>query len=363
MKKQLLFVGDIFKHNTSLQHYVIRRVEDSIGKCTSINYFNESDRSLFLHMDQEFKENSITVIATSANSFTVVGKLLSTITEDNLTLSEDMLIPSRSIQYEKDSYLLTCGGAKVNVIVAMENELLPNILLEYSDETQTLHIFEENMDVLQQHLKPLAQTHNIKITFSQIVDGWTEITASNNRFGNMELFFAAVKEQYENSVIASPNIAKYIIERLSAHQKKITFAESCTGGLLSSFFTAQSGASVVFEGSLITYCNTLKANWLAVDEGTLEKFGAVSTEVVDEMSEGALNVSSADYSVSVSGIAGPDGGSDEKPVGTVCISARSKTEVKTELLHFKGDRNYIQQQSLFYAVKMLLLIDKEVFFQ
>jgi len=255
-----------------LQHYVIRRVEDSIGKCTSINYFNESDRSLFLHMDQEFKENSITVIATSANSFTVVGKLLSTITEDNLTLSEDMLIPSRSIQYEKDSYLLTCGGAKVNVIVAMENELLPNILLEYSDETQTLHIFEENMDVLQQRLKPLAQTHNIKITFSQIVDGWTEITASNNRFGNMELFFAAVKEQYENSVIASPNIAKYIIERLSAHQKKITFAESCTGGLIANKLTDVAGSSDYFLFSGVTYSNDAKINVLGVQPETLEKY-------------------------------------------------------------------------------------------
>jgi len=353
----------MFKQNISLQHYVIRRVEDSIGKCTSINYFNESDRSLFLHLDQELKENTITVIATSTNSFTVVGKLLSTITEDNLTLSEEMLMPSHSIQYEKGSYLLSCSSAKVNVIVAMENELLPNILLEYSDETQTLHIFEESMDLLQQHLKPLAQTHNIKITFSQIVDGWIKVTASNNRFGNMELFLAAVKEQYQNRVIASPNIAKHIIDQLGTHQKKITFAESCTGGLLSSFFTAQSGASVVFEGSLVTYCNTLKANWLAVDENTLAKFGAVSKEVVDEMSEGALNVSSADYSVSVSGIAGPDGGSDEKPVGTVCISARSKTRLQTEILHFKGDRNYIQEQSVFYAVKMLLLTDKEVFFQ
>jgi len=362
LKKQLLFVGDSFRHNTSLQRYVIRHTENSIGKCSSLNFFSESDRSLFLYLDQQLQDDSIFVIATSVSSFTVVGKFLSTITEDNLILAEDMLIPSRSIKFEKNSYLITCNGIKINVIVAKENKLLPNILLKHSDKTEKLHFFEEKTELLQQ-LKLLAQMHNIKVTFSLIVNGWIEVTASSNRFGNMELFSAAAKGLYKNRVIASPNIAKFIIAQLNSCKKKITFAESCTGGQLSSFFTSQSGASTVFEGSLVTYCNTLKANWLAVSEDTLAKFGAVSKEVVEEMSQGALDVSGADYAVSISGIAGPDGGSEEKPMGTVCISVRSKTELKTELLYFKGDRNYIQEQSVYYAVKMLLSIDREIFFQ
>jgi len=80
------------------------------------------------------------------------------------------------------------------------------------------------------------------------------------------------------------------------------------------------------------------------------------------MSEGALNVSYADFSLAISGIAGPTGGNELKPVGTVYISARSKTSVHTERFHFEGDRNYIQEQSVLMAVKMLINIDKELFF-
>ena len=106
----------------------------------------------------------------------------------------------------------------------------------------------------------------------------------------------------------------------------------------------------------------LKENWLAVTHNALEENGAVSREVVTEMSEGAMNVSSADYTLSISGIAGDGGGTDEKPVGTVFIGARSETAHKEEHLNFSGDRNYVQHQSALYAIKMLLLLDKETFF-
>ena len=189
-----------------------------------------------------------------------------------------------------------------------------------------------------------------------------EVITHSRRYGNIAQFITSAKQLLPNKVIASSNLVAYIIERLSHNNKKLTFAESCTGGLLAYYFTQNSGASAVFEGSLVTYSNTLKANWLAVDDDILEEYGAVSGEVVAEMSEGALNVSYADYALAISGIAGPDGGSDEKPVGTVCIAARSKTELHHEQLHFQGDRNYIQEQSALYAIKMLLMIDRTLFF-
>ena len=101
---------------------------------------------------------------------------------------------------------------------------------------------------------------------------------------------------------------------------------------------------------------------LAVERATLTDHGAVSEEVVSEMSEGALKVANADYALAISGIAGPDGGSQDKPVGTVVIGVRSKTHGKVARYHFDGDRNYIQQQSALTALKMLVLADKNVFF-
>ena len=157
-------------------------------------------------------------------------------------------------------------------------------------------------------------------------------------------------------------MAQYIIEKLASNQKKLTFAESCSGGLLSYYFTKENGASKVLEGALITYSNSLKENWLAVNHATIDEYGAVSAEVVQQMSEGAIDVSHADYALSISGVAGDGGGTELKPVGTVYVGASSKTHHAQIHLRLSGDRNYIQQQSVLYAVKMLILIDKEMFF-
>ena len=363
MKHQLLFVGETYRLNRSFEHYILRHIETNVGQSDTISYYHESDKRLFLHLEQTLQNRSDIVIVTTLNSFTVVGKLLSTITGDNLILIEGMLIPSQTVSYEQNSYLITYNELNINVILAEENKSLPAILFENSEESQILHVFEVEMHSLQEQLKPLALSHDIRLSFSQIIDGWIQVHAQSNRFGNLERFLSSAKKIYQGSSISAQNIVIHIISRLQSHNKKLTFAESCTGGLLSYFFTRESGASNVFDGSLITYSNVLKANWLAVDEEKLLQYGAVSSEVVEEMSEGALDVSQADFALSVSGIAGPDGGTELKPVGTVYISARTNDKLQIEHLTFHGDRNYVQEQSAYYAIKMLLQIDKELFFK
>ncbi|MBC7754762.1 MAG: CinA family protein [Moraxellaceae bacterium] len=110
------------------------------------------------------------------------------------------------------------------------------------------------------------------------------------------------------------------IQVLRDNQATVGFAESCTGGLLSSSFAKVSGVSDVFMGSLVSYANYVKADILGVKDETLEKFGAVSAECAKEMSEQALILFKVSYAVAITGIAGPKGGSTEKPVGTVFIS-------------------------------------------
>lgn len=110
------------------------------------------------------------------------------------------------------------------------------------------------------------------------------------------------------------------IQVLRDNQATVGFAESCTGGLLSNSFAKVSGVSDVFMGSLVTYANYVKVDVLGVKDETLEKFGAVSAECAKEMSEQALILLKVSYAVAITGIAGPNGGSTEKPVGTVFIS-------------------------------------------
>ena len=135
----------------------------------------------------------------------------------------------------------------------------------------------------------------------------------------------------------------------------LTTAESCTGGLIAAACTALPGSSRWFERGFVTYSNEAKQQMLGVSVDTLNKFGAVSSETVMAMAFGALAHSKADIAISVSGIAGPDGGSDAKPVGTVWFGlARKGVAVEARVQHFRGERAAVREQALEYALQWLL---------
>ena len=149
------------------------------------------------------------------------------------------------------------------------------------------------------------------------------------------------------------NNVEKIIQKLIEQKQTISFAESCTGGRIVAAFTAVSGASSVLNGSVVTYSNDIKHDWLGVEREVLENFGAVSSQCVSQMLEGIQKFADADYALAVSGIAGPSGGTVEKPVGTVYIGILTPTH--QEIFHclFKGDRESIQEQSTAFAIGKL----------
>lgn len=134
----------------------------------------------------------------------------------------------------------------------------------------------------------------------------------------------------------------------------VTTVESCTGGWIAKVITDVSGSSAWFERGFVTYSNEAKHQMIGVNSGTLETHGAVSEAVVREMAQGALYAASADYAIAVSGIAGPNGGSEEKPVGTVWFGFSSKldgTVARQQL--FDGDRDAVRRQATEYALQTL----------
>ena len=132
-------------------------------------------------------------------------------------------------------------------------------------------------------------------------------------------------------------------------------AESCTGGLLSSLLTQEAGSSKWFDRGFVTYSNNSKIDSLGVRGETLENFGAVSQEVANEMSKGALKNSEANLGISITGIAGPEGGSLAKPVGTVYFSIANQEKVILEhKSDFKGSRETIRKESVIFVLNKLL---------
>ena len=134
-------------------------------------------------------------------------------------------------------------------------------------------------------------------------------------------------------------------------------AESCTGGWVSEAVTMVPGSSDWFERGFVTYTYISKREMLGVREATLEKHGAVSEEVVREMAQGAIARSHAQVAVAVSGVAGPSGGTRDKPVGTVCFAwSTKKGKLKSATKRFAGDREAVRRQSVAHALEGLLVM-------
>lgn len=135
--------------------------------------------------------------------------------------------------------------------------------------------------------------------------------------------------------------------------RRLATAESCTGGLLAGACTAVPGSSAWFQGAVVAYDNQVKITQLGVPQAILETHGAVSPETVQAMALGVCSLLGVQVGVAVSGIAGPEGGTLEKPVGTVCIAVALEGVVHSDTLYFTGDRADIRRQSVLMALDML----------
>ena len=149
-------------------------------------------------------------------------------------------------------------------------------------------------------------------------------------------------------------LVQELADQLLKHRRKVCAAESCTGGLIAKTFTDLAGSSDWFERGFVTYSNEAKSEMLAVPESIIEDYGAVSEAVASAMASGALRHSRADYSVAVTGVAGPAGGADEKPVGTVWIAVASAGQMLAKRYQFDGDRQAVRAATLIASIELLL---------
>jgi nicotinamide-nucleotide amidase len=149
-------------------------------------------------------------------------------------------------------------------------------------------------------------------------------------------------------------LARRIGERLKAANAILATAESCTGGWAAQVVTSVAGSSEWFERGFVTYSNAAKEELLGVRPETLRSHGAVSEQTAREMARGALERSKATIALSITGVAGPGGGTREKPVGMVCFAWSRSGEVRSETRRFSGDRESVRRQSVILALEGVL---------
>ncbi len=171
----------------------------------------------------------------------------------------------------------------------------------------------------------------------------------------IETQFETLKSLVKDYLVTDEDepMEKVIGKILSAKNKTLSTAESCTGGYIAHLITTHPGSSKYFKGSVISYDNDVKENLLKVKNNTLQTFGAVSEETVTAMLKGSLDVLKTDYAIAVSGIMGPDGGTAEKPIGTVWISVGNTTKQQTLKLNLRFDRMRNVQVTAMNALNLL----------
>ncbi|HWZ36229.1 MAG TPA: nicotinamide-nucleotide amidohydrolase family protein, partial [Mucilaginibacter sp.] len=178
----------------------------------------------------------------------------------------------------------------------------------------------------------------------------------------IEQYAAQIVARVSENVIAEEDITleKSILNFMESRGLTLSAAESCTGGYISHLFTQHAGSSKVFFGGAVSYSNGLKESLLGVKEETLNRFGAVSEETVVEMVQGALRNFKSDYAIAVTGIAGPDGGTPDKPVGTIWIAAASAQKTVRKKFTFGSKRLQNIERSATAALFMLNTLLKDV---
>lgn len=201
----------------------------------------------------------------------------------------------------------------------------------------------------------LPKLGTVRLRLSTATDATPVVIAEVDNFA------VRIKESIPEFWVADTDIPleKAILDIMENQQTTLSVAESCTGGYISHLFTQHPGSSRFFAGGGVVYTNTLKSKLLGVKEETLKNFGAVSEETIIEMARGAINNFNTDYAIAVSGIAGPDGGSIDKPVGTVWIAVANKEKTIAKKFTFNNKRILNIERSAIAALNLLLRLINE----
>lgn len=212
---------------------------------------------------------------------------------------------------------------------------------------------------LPEYIKISVETQLLmsKITITGELTGIELLRFKINRYHQdlIQIFTSDVISTEERS------LAEVLGSLLKERELTVSCAESCTGGNIAHRITQQPGSSSYFLGSVVSYANDVKTNVLGVPQKYIDQYGAVSRQVVESMADGASRLMRTDCSMSTSGIAGPDGGTKYKPVGTVWVAAKYGKQTVSECKHFDGNRNEVIEQATSHAMVMLINLLKNTY--
>lgn len=265
---------------------------------------------------------------------------------------------------EKDTHIVLLPGPPHELKPMFENHVMPYLMklepgLICSQTVKVCGIGESKVETLLMDLID-GQDNPTLATYAKTGEVHIRVTAKAGSEKEARRLIKPVVKEIKSRMGSNiytteedVTLERAVVELLLANKLTVTCAESCTGGLLSARLINVPGVSEVYKSGYVTYSNKAKRKLLGVKKSTLGKYGAVSAQTAEEMARGLAFVSKGDVAVSVTGLAGPDGGTEEKPVGLVYIACSVKGDVTVIEYHFSGNRQTIREAAVSAALTLM----------
>ncbi|MGM0566437.1 MAG: competence/damage-inducible protein A [Bacteroidota bacterium] len=341
--------------------------KDDITKRTLAEYFGKS-----LHEDQDTLEQVTSFFADRGMTLTETNRRQALVPEGAVVLKNENGTAPGMLFEDNGKVVVSLPGVPLEMKHLMTEKVIPYLKKKYKGQ----HIYHKTImthGMGESHLSDLIQTWeeslpaHIKLAYLPrpgIVR--LRLSAAGDSYKQIRI---DVNKEVQRLVKLIPDLVfgyddvsleEVIGGILKQHSKTVATAESCTGGSIAARITSVAGSSAYFKGSVVAYDNDVKSSVLEVSEKALEKHGAVSEEVARQMAAGVMKLLKTDYAIATTGIAGPDGGTKQKPVGTVWIAVAAKNQIKAQRFQFGHQRSRNTERSVLSALNMLRIMLREV---
>jgi nicotinamide-nucleotide amidase len=334
--------------------------KDDITKNTLCKYFNSP-----LRFDEGAYQNVVSLFKARGKEVTELNRKQAEVPENCKVIANKRGMAPGMWFEKSNSVLVSLPGVPQEMKAMMEESVIPmlkekfktpfiyhkNILTQGIGESALAEMIEEWENKLPGDIRLayLPSIGQVRLRLSASGDNKEEVRRRvGEEVERLEIIGADFIYGYDDD-----SLEKIIGNILREKKQTLCTAESCTGGYIAHRITSVPGSSDYFQGSVIAYANEVKENFLNVPYDVIEKYGAVSEQVVELMAENAKNIFGTDYSVACSGIAGPDGGTEQKPVGTVWIAVATPEKVKTKLLQLGNGRMKVIEETCLNVLNML----------
>lgn len=333
---------------------------DDITKETLGNYFQSNfvfNDEVFANIERIFKPRNIPVLSVNKDQAKV---------PDNCEVIINKLGTAPGMWFEKDGKVfVSMPGIPFEMKGLISDSVIPKIKDKFKTQTifhktvltqgigeaklsEKIEVWRRSLDLYDIKLAFLPSLNSVRVRLSSYGGGRAEQKVVEDKVAELKELIPDFIFGYDNQTLE-----EVVGKELKKRKQTISTAESCTGGNVAGRLTKISGSSDYFIGSVVSYSDEVKKAILGVSKDNLEKHGAVSREVVEQMAIGVKKKLKTDYSIATSGIAGPNGGTDKKPVGTIWVAVASPTEVVSKMFRFGDERSRNIERTVITALNLL----------